>query len=239
MAQIALPEMRKYKYSDQLATGSVAAGGTIGILIPPSVVMVIYGILTETSISELFLAGFLPGVLTVLGFMLAISIMCRRNPKLGPPAERVPIGQRWKATYSVWGTLVLFMVVIGGLYVGWFSPTDSHTRRGAGMHGRGCAHGTRSFGLGFALLNIDGALKEGAVFNNDALGDDVTVQDGRLLQLDAIAAANIAVNLAVNYDFFRIHIGANAAVRSDGEAMAAQFNAALNFAVKIKIFAAR
>jgi tripartite ATP-independent transporter DctM subunit len=125
MAQIALPEMRKYKYSDQLATGSVAAGGTIGILIPPSVVMVIYGILTETSISELFLAGFLPGVLTVLGFMLAISIMCRRNPKLGPPAERVPIGQRWKATYSVWGTLVLFMVVIGGLYVGWFSPTEA------------------------------------------------------------------------------------------------------------------
>ena len=94
MAQIALPEMRRYKYDDRLATGAVAAGGTIGILIPPSVIMVIYGLLTETSISALFLAGILPGILTVLGFMLAISIMTRIDPKLGPPAERSSLSVR-------------------------------------------------------------------------------------------------------------------------------------------------
>ena len=87
MAQIALPEMRRYGYDDRLATGSVAAGGTIGILIPPSIIMVIYGLLTETSISQLFLAGFLPGILTVAGFMLTIAVMTRIDPRLGPPAD--------------------------------------------------------------------------------------------------------------------------------------------------------
>lgn len=125
MAQIALPEMRKYKYHDKLATGAVAAGGTIGILIPPSVVMVIYGLLTETSISALFLAGFIPGILTVLGFMAAIAIVTRIDPTLGPPAERTPMTERFKVLGSVWGTAVLFLVVIGGLYVGFFSPTEA------------------------------------------------------------------------------------------------------------------
>ncbi|MBI3512770.1 MAG: TRAP transporter large permease, partial [Proteobacteria bacterium] len=125
MAQIALPEMRKYKYHDKPATGAVAAGGTIGILIPPSVIMVIYGLLTEPSISALFLAGFIPGILTVLGFMAAISVMTRIDPSLGPPAARTPIRERFRALGAVWGTLALFLVVIGGLYVGWFSPTEA------------------------------------------------------------------------------------------------------------------
>jgi tripartite ATP-independent transporter DctM subunit len=125
MAQIALPEMRRYKYADELATGAVAAGGTIGILIPPSVIMVIYGLLTETSISALFLAGIIPGILTVAGFMAAISIMTRINPKLGPPAARTPMRERLKALRSVWGTAALFLVVIGGLYIGVFSPTEA------------------------------------------------------------------------------------------------------------------
>ena len=125
MAQIALPEMRRYKYADELATGAVAAGGTIGILIPPSVIMVIYGLLTETSISALFLAGIVPGILTVAGFMAAISIVTRINPKLGPPAARTPMRERLKALRSVWGTAALFLVVIGGLYIGVFSPTEA------------------------------------------------------------------------------------------------------------------
>ena len=125
MAQIALPEMRRYKYADELATGAVAAGGTIGILIPPSVIMVIYGLLTETSISALFLAGIIPGLLTVAGFMAAISVMTRLNPSLGPPALRIPMRQRFLALRSVWGTAALFLVVIGGLYVGIFSPTEA------------------------------------------------------------------------------------------------------------------
>jgi C4-dicarboxylate transporter, DctM subunit len=125
MAQIALPEMRRYHYDDRLATGAVAAGGTIGILIPPSVLMVIYGLLTETSISHLFLAGIVPGILTVLGFMIAISVMTRLDPKLGPPAERSPVSVRISALRSVWGTAALFLLVIGGLYIGVFSPTEA------------------------------------------------------------------------------------------------------------------
>jgi len=125
MAQIALPEMRRYHYDDRLATGSVAAGGTIGILIPPSIIMVIYGLLTETSISQLFLAGFLPGILTVAGFMLTISVMTRIDPRLGPPAARVPAREKLLALRNVWGPAALFLIVIGGLYIGVFSPTEA------------------------------------------------------------------------------------------------------------------
>lgn len=125
MAQIALPEMRRYNYDDRLATGAVAAGGTIGILIPPSIIMVIYGLLTETSISKLFLAGFLPGLLTVAGFMLAIAVMTRINPQLGPPAERATTRARLLAMRDVWGAAALFLLVIGGLYAGIFSPTEA------------------------------------------------------------------------------------------------------------------
>jgi tripartite ATP-independent transporter DctM subunit len=125
MAQIALPEMRRYGYDDRLATGSVAAGGTIGILIPPSIIMVIYGLLTETSISQLFLAGFLPGILTVAGFMLTIAVMTRIDPRLGPPGGRTGLRDRIVALRSVWGAAALFLLVIGGLYIGVFSPTEA------------------------------------------------------------------------------------------------------------------
>jgi C4-dicarboxylate transporter, DctM subunit len=125
MSQIALPEMRRYGYDDRLATGSVAAGGTIGILIPPSVLMVIYGLLTETSISKLFLAGILPGILTVVVFMITVSIMTRINPALGPPAARSGMQARLTALRDTWGTAALFLLVIGGLYFGIFSPTEA------------------------------------------------------------------------------------------------------------------
>jgi tripartite ATP-independent transporter DctM subunit len=125
MAQIALPEMRRYGYDDRLATGSVAAGGTIGILIPPSIILVIYGLLTETSISQLFLAGFVPGLLTLAGFMLTIAIMTRIDPRLGPPGTPSAWRERLIALRSVWGAAALFLLVIGGLYIGVFSPTEA------------------------------------------------------------------------------------------------------------------
>src|SRR5438094_6690209 len=124
MAQIALPEMRRYNYDDRLATGAVAAGGTIGILIPPSIIMVIYGLLTETSISKLFLAGFLPGILTVAGFMITIAVMTRIDPPLGPPAAPATQRERLLVLRGVWGPAALFLLVIGGLYIGVFSPTE-------------------------------------------------------------------------------------------------------------------
>jgi len=125
MGTVALPEMKKYKYDMALATGCIAAGGTLGILIPPSVVLVIYGILTEQPIGKLFLAGFIPGVLEAVFYMVTIFILCKRNPLMGPAGERTGFKEKIVALKDTWMVLVLFVVVIGGIYVGIFSPTEA------------------------------------------------------------------------------------------------------------------
>ena len=125
MAKVAMPSMRKYGYSDALAAGSIAAGGTLGILIPPSVVMVIYGILTETNIGKLFIAGILPGLLAIACYIAAVAVTVRLDAKAGPPGERMPWGERLAAIGDVWGVLILFLVVIGGIYGGIFTPTEA------------------------------------------------------------------------------------------------------------------
>jgi tripartite ATP-independent transporter DctM subunit len=125
MARVAMPEMRRFGYADSFAAGAIAAGGTLGILIPPSVILVIYGIMTETSIGALFAAGVLPGILAMLLYMLAANLVARRNPALGPPGERTPWPERWRALRGIWGVLVLFGVVIGGMYGGVFTPTEA------------------------------------------------------------------------------------------------------------------
>ena len=125
MSQIALPEMRRYNYDERLATGAIAAGGTIGILIPPSVILVIYGILTETNIGHLFLAGIIPGMLLVLFFMITIMIVTRIDPTLGPRGEKTTFAEKIRAVKDVWGTALLFMLVIGGIYLGVFTPTEA------------------------------------------------------------------------------------------------------------------
>lgn len=125
MSNVALPEMRRYKYADSLATGSVAAGGIIGILIPPSVILVLYGVLTQTSIGDLFIAGFLPGILTVIVFMLVITITTRIRPEMGPPGERASATEKVAALKKTWAILLLFGLVIGGIYFGVFTPTEA------------------------------------------------------------------------------------------------------------------
>ena len=125
MSQVALPEMKRHKYAESLATGSVAAGGIIGILIPPSVVLVLYGVLTETSIGDLFIAGFLPGILTIVGFMLVISIITRIFPDMGPAGEPSTYKEKASALGRTWAILLLFAVVIGGIYFGVFTPTEA------------------------------------------------------------------------------------------------------------------
>jgi len=117
--------MRKYKYDDRLALGSIAAGGTVGILIPPSIVFILYGVLTEQSIGKLFLAGFLPGVLAIVLYLLAIIIQVRLNPKLGPAGPRVAFREKLISLGQTWGTLLLFSVVMGGIYFGFFTPTEA------------------------------------------------------------------------------------------------------------------
>ena len=125
MGKIALPEMEKYRYDAALSTGAVAAAGSLGVLIPPSTVFIIYGILVEESIGKLFAAGILPGVLLTFLFMVAVFILCRRNPALAPSGPRTTWKEKAIALTGVIETLVLFLFVVGGLLVGWFSPTQA------------------------------------------------------------------------------------------------------------------
>ena len=125
MGQIALPEMKKYHYDDALATGTVAAAGTLGILIPPSTVLIVYGYLTEVSIGKLFIAGVLPGIIMSIFFAATVALLCWRNPALGPPGAPVSFKQKLRATTGIIETVILFFLAIGGLFLGWFSPTQS------------------------------------------------------------------------------------------------------------------
>jgi C4-dicarboxylate transporter DctM subunit len=125
MSKVALPEMKRYNSDESLATGSVAAGGIIGILIPPSVVLVLYGVLTETSIGDLFIAGFLPGVLTIVGFMLVVVVMTRIYPTIGPAGEQATLAEKFTALGRTWAIILLFALVIGGIYFGVFTPTEA------------------------------------------------------------------------------------------------------------------
>lgn len=125
MAKVALPPMRAYGYADSLATASIAAGGTLGILIPPSVILVIYGLMTETSIRELFAAGFLPGLLGIVLYMAAVRYVVWRRPQDGPSADKASWAERFDALKGVRGTLLLFGLVMGGIYGGVFTPTEA------------------------------------------------------------------------------------------------------------------
>ena len=125
MGRIALPEMKKFGYDDQLATGTVAAAGSLGILIPPSTILIIYGILTEESIGKLFIAGILPGILLSIFFVLTVIVLCRLNPELGPPGPSTSWSEKLRSISGTYETILLFCVTIGGLFVGWFSPTQA------------------------------------------------------------------------------------------------------------------
>lgn len=125
MGKIALPEMRRYGYDNKLATGTVAAAGTLGILIPPSTVLIVYGILAEESIGKLFVAGVLPGILLCLFFIATVAFLCIRNPKLGPSGTATGWKEKVKATGGILEAVILFLLAIGGLFLGWFSPTQA------------------------------------------------------------------------------------------------------------------
>lgn len=140
MSKVAMPQMRKYKYADSLSTASIAAGGTLGILIPPSVILVIYGLLTETSIGKLFIAGIIPGLLGVVLYLVAVRYTILRDPDAGPAGAPTNWIDRGAALRGVWAVLLLFFVVIGGLYGAldfWpihltFSPTEAAGMGAAG-----------------------------------------------------------------------------------------------------------
>ncbi len=142
---VALPEMKEYNYSDALATGCIAAGGTLGILIPPSTVLIIYGILTEQGIGNLFIAGIVPGLLLSFLFILTIYIMCSIKPSLGAKGPRFTLGEKLASLKDTWSIISLFILVMGGLYTGWFTPT--------------AAAGVGAFGA-FVIMIIKGRLSK-------------------------------------------------------------------------------
>lgn len=125
MGTVALPEMKRYGYDDRLATGAVACGGTIGILIPPSVALIIYGVITEQSIGKLFLGGFFPGILEAIFYLVTIAIICKINPKLGPRGPKIQFSEKIASFKNTWIVVALFVLVIGGIYTGVFSPTEA------------------------------------------------------------------------------------------------------------------
>ncbi|MDP2085889.1 MAG: TRAP transporter large permease [Gemmobacter sp.] len=124
MAQVALPELKRAGYSGGLSTATLAAGGTLGILIPPSVVLVVYATLTEQNIAKLFLAAFVPGLLAALGYMLVIALYVRLYPDQAGRAPRLPFADRLAATVAVWPVILIFVAVVGGIYSGIFTPTE-------------------------------------------------------------------------------------------------------------------
>ena len=124
MSKVAYPSMKKLGYSDSLATGVMAAGGTLGIMIPPSTIMVIYGIITETNIGKLFAAGVIPGILTALMMMGAIVYMTSKDPEHAPAGKRSTWSERWAALRGIWGVVLLVFVVLGGIYGGLFTATE-------------------------------------------------------------------------------------------------------------------
>lgn len=125
MGTVALPEMERYGYSKALATGTIAAGGTLGILIPPSIGLAVYGIITEQSIGKLFIAGLIPGIILAGLFMATIYTTVRINPDAGPQGTKTSAKEKLKSIRGVWPVVVLFLLVIGGLYAGIFSASEA------------------------------------------------------------------------------------------------------------------
>ncbi|HNB47562.1 MAG TPA: TRAP transporter large permease, partial [Burkholderiaceae bacterium] len=125
MGQVALPELKRHGYAGSLATGALAAGGTLGIMIPPSVPLVIYAILTQESIGKLFMAAVLPGIIAMVGYMVVIQLLVAWKPHIGPAAERAPWSVRMKSLIEVVPVLLVFVVVIVGIYDGWANPTEA------------------------------------------------------------------------------------------------------------------
>lgn len=166
MGQVALPELRRAKYSPSLSAAALAAGGTLGILIPPSVPLVIYAILTEQNIAKLFMAAFVPGIIAALGYMAVIRWIAWRHPEQAPAGERTSWGQRLQAVIETWPVMLIFLVVIGGIYGGFFTPTEAASIgtvatafvawRSGGLKGQGfleCVYGAaKATGMIFLIL---------------------------------------------------------------------------------------
>ncbi len=125
MATVGLPEMKRYGYGDELAAGSVASGGGLGMLMPPSIVLIVYGILTQQSIGKLFIAGIIPALFITVWFILAVYVYCRLKPEQGPQGDKFTVKEMFLSLKNLWETLAVFVLVMGGLFAGFFTPTEA------------------------------------------------------------------------------------------------------------------
>ncbi|SDF85882.1 TRAP transporter, DctM subunit [Celeribacter baekdonensis] len=163
MGKVALPELKTYGYTGRLATGALAAGGTLGILIPPSVILVVYAMLAEQNIAKLFVAAFIPGLLAALGYMICISIYVRIRPQSCGQRDKAPMAERLTALVAVWPVLTIFVAVVGGIYLGIFTPTEAAAVGAAGTGIVALASGGLTWrGTGEAILET--AASTGMIF---------------------------------------------------------------------------
>jgi len=163
MGQIALPELRRYGYAGSLATGALAAGGTLGILIPPSIILVIYAVLAEQNIAKLFLAAFVPGFLAAAGYLLAIALTVRLFPGISGSRPRASLQEKIATTLAIWPVLLIFALVFGGIYLGFFTPTEAAA---VGAAGTGLVALARGGLRGRAMLDclLQTAVSTGMIF---------------------------------------------------------------------------
>jgi C4-dicarboxylate transporter DctM subunit len=192
MGQVALPELRRSGYSGALATGCLAAGGTLGILIPPSIVLVIYAILTEQNIAKLFLAAFVPGILAMIGYMIVVAIYVRVKPDSAGTHEPMPMAERWKAMAAVWPVMLIFVLVVGGIYGGIFTPTEGAAVGAAGTGIAAWMNGSMNRKQIYAAL-VSTAIATGMIFMI-VLGAGVYNTFLALSQLPQQAAAMVAAS---------------------------------------------
>ena len=187
ITQVAYPQMKKHGYHGRLSTAVLATSGTLGILIPPSVPLVVYAILTEQNIAKLFAAAFVPGLLAMLGYMVVIAVYTRVRPEFAQPSQPVPWADRWAALLGIWPILVIFVVVFGGIYGGFFSPTE-----GAAVG----AAGTFVAGVAQRELNLDG-VKRSFLGSAETSAMVFMIFLGADMMNSALALTQMPANLAV------------------------------------------
>ncbi|MDE0368196.1 MAG: TRAP transporter large permease [Gammaproteobacteria bacterium] len=207
MASVALPEMKRHGYSGALATGALAAGGTLGILIPPSVILVIYGVITEQSIGKLFLAALIPGLIATAGYWAAISVYVRLRPGAGPVVPAAPMRERIRSLGGVWPVAVIFVSVVGGIYFGIFTPTEGAAIGAAATALAGLASGrlnraafTSSLletaqATGMIFLILVGA----EIFNSFLALSQVTVELADALSMSGLSPISILIGILLVY----------------------------------------
>ncbi|KGJ09401.1 TRAP transporter large permease [Paracoccus sphaerophysae] len=190
MGQVALPEMRRYNYSGALSTGSLAAGGTLGILIPPSVILVLYALMAEQNIAKMFVAAMIPGIIAAIGYMIAVAVYVRIRPGEGPAAPAASWTERLASLRETWSIILIFGVVVVGMYGGWFTPTEGAAVGAFGAFVLAVLHG--GMRMGGLITCLQGTAKTSAMIFLIMLGAEMFNAFLSATQTPMLAATMIA-----------------------------------------------